>query len=283
MGCSTEYSMINHVFKTTIDKTDIVAKANHLDHISSITITTKLSTGMFATANVRKKQLGTHVKSYVMAIGSLINMEAFEIQMMIENMFRTIPYSGKGLTSEQYKIKDGWEVIIRIPVSEFETRLKEFNDLFSKNRFVSQIESFDSMFTAESFIYNLNRNLQVLEDNRIKITEVNIGEIDRTPLLLAQFSNDTIVFLQLESDYKHFTNINLVKKRDESVSSFTHKEIAALLCFIPDRVKAASILLDNFVNNEFDLPVTIHGNTKRIIIVHQQDSDDYIFSIYGDR
>ena len=281
MHCTPDHSMANHVFKTTIDNTEIVAKANHLDHITSINIKTQLSTGLFASDTIKKKQLETHVKSYVMSIGSLINMDSFEIQMVIENMVRTIPYSGKGIKSEQHQIKDGWEVTIRIPISDFETRLHEYNNSVSKIKRIPQVETFEAMFSAESFIYNLNRNLQVLEPNGIKITEVNLGEIERAPILFAQFSNDTIIFLQLDSDYKHLNSVNMIKMKDESITSFTHKETAALLCFIPDQVNAATIFLKNFLNDEIELPIMRKGITKNISILQHHDPEKYIFEIHG--
>ena len=283
MQCVLDYSISNHVLKTTIDNTEIVAKANHLDHITSITIKTQLSKGLFISDNIKKKQLETHIKCYVMSIGSLINMESYEIQMVIENMVRTIPYSGKGIISEQHQIKDGWEVNIRIPISYFETRLHEYNNSLSKIKRIPPVDTFDTMFSAESFIYNLNRNLQVLDPNGIKITEVNLGEIENIPIMFAQFSNDTIFFMQLESDYKHFTSVHMIKMKDESITAFTHKETAALLCFIPDQVNAATILLNNFLRDEISLPIIRNGITKKIGIIMQHDQEKYIFEIHGNR
>lgn len=275
--------MYNHIFKTTIDRTEIVAKANYLDHISTINIKTQLSTGLFASDSIKKKQLATHVKSYVMAIGSLINFDPFEFQMVIKNMLITVPYSGKGVISEQHQIKDGWEVTIRIPISDFETRLYEYNNSTYKLNKIPPIETFESMFSAESFIYNLNRNLQVLDPNGITITEVNIGEIEKTPILFAQFSDETIIFMQLEHDYKHLISANMIKMKDESITSFTHKETAALLCFIPDQVKVATIFMNNFLDDEINLPITRNGITKEIKVLQIHDPKRYIFEIHGNR
>ncbi|MBQ6508506.1 MAG: hypothetical protein IJI07_03445 [Flexilinea sp.] len=283
MHCTPEYSVNSHEFKTTIDKTEIVAEANHYDHISSITITTQLSTGLFASENIKKKQLGTHVKSYVMAVGSLINMDALEFQMVIENMFRTIPYSGKGIISEQHRINNGWEVTIKVPVSDFETRLYEYNKSLSKSQTIPQVETFETLFSAKSFIFNMNRNMLMLDSYGIKITEVNVGEIEGTPIMFVQFSNDSFFFLQMESDYKHLTSVYMMKNKEETISAFTQKEMAALLCFIPDRAKAASFLMDNFLKNEIFLPVTKRGTTKKIKILRQLDPENYVFSINGNR
>ena len=281
MQCNPEYSCINHIFTTTIDNTEIVARANYLDHITSINIRTQLSSGLFASTNIKKKQLETHIKSYVMAISSLINLSDIEFQSLVANMVRTIPYSGKGLISEQHQIKDGWEITIKIPISDFETRLEAYNTSISKIKKVPQVETFDAMFSAESFIYNLNRNLQVLDPNGIKITEVNIGEIENTPILFVQFSNETIIFLQLEPDYKHIISVNMLKIKDESITSFTHKETAALLCFVPDQVKVATIFLKNFLSNEINLPIMRNGVTKRITIIQYHNSEKYLFEIHG--
>ena len=278
--------MLNHIFKTTIDKTEIVARANYLDHITSINIKTQLSSGVFASDTVKKKQLSTHIKCYVMAVASLINLEPLEFKMVIDNMFRTIPYTGKGIISEQHKIPNGWEVSIKIPISDFETRLYEFNGNGSKWKQIPPIATFDTMFNAESFVFNLNRNVQILDPNSPKITEVNIGEKDGTPLMLVQFSGNTynsFAFLELESNYKHLTSFHLIKAKDESISAFTQKELAALLCIIPDQLSAAEALLNNFIDEEIKMPVTNNGITKEIKIIQQFDPQYYIFEIHGRR
>lgn len=283
MRCNPDYTKDFHTFSTTIDKTEILAKSNHLDHITSISIKTQLSSGLFASDNMKKNQLATHLKSYVMAIATLINLDSYELQSITTNMLRTIPYTGKGVVSNQYRIENGWEVTITIPISEFETRLYDYNNTIHIIKNIPPVETFDEMFSALSFIFNLNRNLQILEPNHLKITEVNLGEIEKTPIMFAQFSNDTIIFLQLESDYKHFTGINLIKTNDESIGAFTYKETAALLCFIPNRVNAASLLLNNFLSNEINVPIMIKNITKNIKIIQLFNPEKYIFEIYGNR
>ena len=281
MRCSPKYSLVDHVFKTTIDNTEIEAKANHLDHITSITIRTQLSSGMFASNKTKSRQLETHVKCYVMAVGSLIDLEKDEFDMLITNMMRTIPYSGKGLISEQHPINNGWEITIKIPVSDLETRLYKYNTSVAKYKTISSIDSYNQLYVAENFIINFNKNLQVLELDKIQVNEVNLGKLDNISVLFAQLSDETVIFLQLEADYKHFTHITMVKMKDESVKSFTHKELAALLYFVPDKAKAASIYLNNFLNDEIPVAVDIRGIKTQIKILLQQDPDKYLFSIVG--
>ena len=283
MRCSSKYSLVDHVFKTTIDNTEIEAKANHLDHITTITIRTQLSSGMFASNKTKSRQLETHIKCYVMAIGCLIDLDKDEFEMLIANMMRTIPYSGKGLISEQHVINNGWEITIRIPVSNFETRLYKYNTSAAKYKTIASIESYNQLYVAEKFIFNFNQNLQVLESNKIQVNEVNIGELDKNPILLAQLSDETVIFLQLEADYKHFTCITMAKMKKESVKSFTQKELATLLYFVPDKAKAASIYLDNFLNDEIPVMVDTNGKKSQIKILLQQDPEKYIFSIVGGR
>lgn len=284
MRCEPEYTLSNGIFRTKINKTEIVARGNYLDHITSINIKTLLSSGMFVSTKTKESQIEAHIKSYVMAIGALIDMSAQEIDMMISNMLRRIPYSGKGLISEQHQINDGWEILIKIPISDFETRLRDYNSsVRNQNPTISSAQSFEKLYSAESFIFNMNKNMHVLDRNSTKITEVNLGEFEKTPIMMGQFSNDTFLFLQLESDYKHFNQIHIMKMENETVSSFTQKELAALLCFVPDKVKASSLLLDNFLNEEFDIPITKDLKTKHIKVFTEHNSNECKFMISGSR
>ena len=161
MQCNPSYSSLNHVFKTRIEQTEIVAKANDLDHIEIIKIRTQMKTGLFVSNKEKIKEMECHVKCYIMTIGSLINMDPLEIQMMIDDMMlRRIPYTGKGIVSRQWQIENGWEIEIRIPIVEFETSLHKFNSHLMSSKNFSAI---DASFSAESFVYNLNKNLRVLD------------------------------------------------------------------------------------------------------------------------
>lgn len=282
MRCYMDVSITEQYYKAKVNNTIITARANHLGHITDINIRTELSSGLFASTAKRKTELETHVKSYVMAVGSLIDMSPFEIQMMIANMMRTVPYSGKGIISEQHQITNGWEVAISIPITKLESKINDYN-YSSRHQTVPIANSFDELFNAETFLFNMNWNLQYLESNELKITEINIGEVEKTPALFAQYSNNSIFFLQLEPDFKHFVSVHLIKMKDERIATFTQKELAALLCFLPNREKAASLFLDNFLNDVITVPVTKNGKTKDIGLILQHDPDRYQFTIIGSR
>jgi len=282
MGIHPNNTLTNNEFRTKIDRTEITVKANYLGHISTITIRTELSTGFFS-ENAKKKQLSTHVKAYVMAVGSLIDMDEYEVNLLIANMLRTIPYTGKGIKSKQYQIQNGWQVSIDIPISDIETRIKEYYSSRPKYITISPLPHMDELFNIESFIYNFNRNLCALELDGIHITEINLGEFEEHPALIVKFSHGNFALLGLESDYTHFTSVTLFKDNKESVSNFTQKTVGLLLCFIPDRKKAISLLLDNFIKSEVEIPFKTKNQEGKINLLFDTKSDVSICVLTGHR